>query len=85
MIAQPHLPNDDPYVASGYVASGYFQDAVPVTPYIFIDKTTTPPTLYIYDIETSGSRVSVDCVFDAVAIGLRSLSSDSLGNIKETV
>lgn len=85
LITQPHLPSADPYVADSYVAADYFESATPETPYIFVDKTTTPPTLYIYDIDSYGKRRSVDCVFDAVAIGLRGLSSDSLGNIKETV
>lgn len=85
MICQPHLPSADPYVADSYVAADYFEGATPETPYIFIDKTTTPPTLYIYDIDTYGKRKAVDCVFDAIAVGLRSLTSDSDGNIKETV
>lgn len=83
LVCQPHLPSSDPYVADSYVSADYFESAVPATPYIFIDKTTTPPTLYIYDIDAFGKRKAVDCVFDAMAEGLRAIQSDANGNIVE--
>jgi hypothetical protein len=86
IITQVHLPVGAPYVEDTYVASGYFEtaDAGTETPYIFVNKATTPPTLNIYDIDTYGKRKLVDCTFDALAVGLPALTSDSLGNIKET-
>lgn len=87
IICQPHLPTGQPYVADSYVASDYFETASTgtETPYIFVNKTTTPPTLNIYDIDTYGKRKVVDCTFDAVAVGLRALSSTADGSIVETV
>lgn len=86
IICQPHLPTTD-YVADSYVADDYVESASAgtATPYIFVDKSTTPPTLYIYDIDAYGKRKAVDCTFDALAVGLRSLSSNALGSIVETV
>lgn len=36
----------------------------PVTPLVYIDKTTTPITLNIFDIDAYGKRRRVDCVID---------------------
>lgn len=84
LITQPHLPSADAYVADGYVASGYFEvGGTTATPYIFIDKSTDPITLYIYDIDAYGKRRSMDCVFDAVATGNRALVTDVTGSIRE--
>jgi len=83
IITQPHLPTTN-YVTDGYVASGYVESAsTTVTPYIFVDKSTDPITLYIYDIDAYGKRKSVDCTFDAVATGNRALETDITGSIRE--
>ena len=85
LITQVHLPSSDPYVASSYVASDYFVlGATTETPIIYIDKSTTPPTLYIYDMDAYGKRKAVDCTFDAVVLGLPALVSTALGSIEET-
>jgi len=85
VVCQPHLPTSD-YVADGYAIDNYVESASAgtVTPYIFIDKSTSPPTLYIYDIDAYGKRKAVDCTFDAIATGLKALSSTATGQIVET-
>ena len=83
IVCQPHLPVYL-YVADDYVASGYITTQTTTTPVIYIDKSTTPPTLYIYDIDTFGHRTPTDAVFDAIATGLKAIESDGAGNIVET-
>jgi len=84
IITQPHLPSGDAYVADSYVASDYFEAGITTaTPYIFVDKSTDPITLYIYDIDAYGKRRAVDCTFDAVATGNRALETDTTGSIRE--
>ena len=83
LITQPHLPTSA-YVASSYVTADYVETAgTTATPYIFIDKSTDPITLYIYDIDAYGKRRSMDCVFDAIATGNRALITDETGSIRE--
>ena len=81
LVAQPHASSGEDYVASSYVASDYVETAVVKLPVILLDKTTSPPTLNIYD--ANASNVAVDCVFDAVIKGLPQLSSNSAGNTVE--
>ena len=85
IVVTPHLPVTN-YVADSYVASGYIETAVTTsTPVIYIDKSTSPITLYIYDIDSYGKRKSVDCTFDAIVTGNLAMSSDATGSIRETV
>lgn len=81
VVTQPHDAGADPYVVSDYVATDYFEGAAITVPVIFVDKTTTPLTLNIYNANGNYSRV--DCTLDAVVQGLPGLSADSLGNIIE--
>lgn len=81
LVAQPHSSAGAEYVESSYVSSGYVEAATTKIPAILIDKTTSPPTLNIYDINASNSVT--DCVFDAVIKGLPKLSSNSAGNTVE--
>lgn len=83
IICQAHVPVPK-YVADNYVTSGYITSDSPSTPIIYIDKSTTPPTLNIYDIDTFGHRTPVDVTFDALATGLKQIESDGAGNIVET-
>lgn len=82
VVCQPHVPIDL-YVADGYVADGYIIETSGSTPTIYIDKTTTPPTLNIYDLDSYGHRKTVDVKFDAVVTGMAQIESDGNGNIVE--
>lgn len=81
LVTQPHGAAGEDYVTSSYVASGYVETASIKIPVILINKSTSPPTLNIYD--ANASNVAVDCVFDAVIKGLPKLSSNSAGNTVE--
>jgi len=77
------------YVTDGYVVSDDSAGETYITstsdtaiPYITLDKTTTPITLRIYDLNTFGPN-SIDCTFDAVLTGLPKLISDGTGSIVE--
>jgi len=89
-VCQP-LISSNTYVASGYVASEdsagevYVASSTTLTgkPQIYLDKSTDPITMYIYDFDTYGKTKPVDCSFDAVITGLPGISSDANGSIKE--
>lgn len=88
IITQPHTVVTK-YVADDYVVEGdsgdgnYFLLDTGVTPFIFIDKATSPPTLNIFDANTFGARKNIDCTFDAVVTGMVQIATDSTGSIKE--
>lgn len=70
------------YVADGYVADGYVETEF-VFPVIRVQK-GTPTTLYIVDGNNADLESQfIDCIFDAIVIGLPGLSSDALGNITQ--
>tara|TARA_A100001201_G_scaffold41576_1_gene42597 strand:+ start:4011 stop:4766 length:756 start_codon:yes stop_codon:yes gene_type:complete len=54
-----------------------------VTPMVFIDKSSTPPILNIFNIDTYGKRTRVDCVVDVQATTLPLLQTDATGSIVE--
>ena len=81
IITQPHTISSN-YVADSYVASDYVENATTTaTPSIFVDKTTDPVTLNIYDIDSYGKRKTMDCTFDAIVTGNVPMVSDAFGNI----
>ena len=54
-----------------------------VTPMVFVDKTSSPAVLNIFDIDTYGKRTRVDCVVDVQATTLPLLQTDVDGNLVE--
>tara|TARA_R100000734_G_C3318358_1_gene112437 strand:- start:503 stop:1231 length:729 start_codon:yes stop_codon:yes gene_type:complete len=49
------------------------------TPIVYIDKTSTPTVLNIFNIDTYGKRTRMDCIIDVQATGLPKLVSDDTG------
>lgn len=81
IITQPHTVSSN-YIADSYVASGYVETATTTaTPAIFVDKTTDPVTLNIYDIDSYGKRKTMDCTFDAIVTGNVAMVSNAVGSI----
>lgn len=81
IITQPHTVSSN-YVVNSYVASDYVESAATTTtPVIYIDKTTDPVTLNIYDIDSYGKRKTIDCTFDAIVQGLPSMKTQNNGSI----
>lgn len=74
------------YVADGYIEAGdsaggeYLEEGDVQIPYVTLNKSTSPISLRIYDLNTFGPN-KIDCTFDAVLTGLPNLSSDGDGNI----
>ena len=54
-----------------------------VTPMVFIDKSSSPAVLNIFNIDTYGKRTRVDCVVDVQATTLPLLQTDATGSIVE--
>lgn len=89
-VCQPLIASTK-YVADGYVESDDSAGEVYVTsittlvgrPQIYLDKSTDPITMYIYDFDTYGKEKATDCTFDAVITGLPGLQSNADGNIEE--
>ena len=82
IVTQPHNPSASPYVTASYVDDTYVATATGTdTPVVYVDKTTAPPTLYIYDIDAFGKRKAVDCTIDAIVEGLPYLQSTANGSI----
>ena len=82
IVTQPHNPSASPYVAANYVADTYVATTTTTaTPMVYVDKTTAPPTLYIYDIDAFGKRKAIDCTIDAIVEGLPNLQSTDNGSI----
>lgn len=88
LTVTPHVPSSAGYVADDYVASEdsagelYAEIGTAIRPIIYIDKTTTPVTLYIYNLDTYGKNTPVDCTFDAMVQGIPKATVDSQGNIR---
>jgi len=75
----------DDYVADGDSGGGEYVEITEsdlILPYITLDKTTNPITLYIRDLNTYG-KTAIDCTFDAVLTGLAPTQVDVVGNIIE--
>jgi hypothetical protein len=53
------------------------------TPVIYIDKTSTPTVLNIFNTDTYGKRTRMDCVVDVQAQAIPRLVSDEFGSIEE--
>lgn len=84
-ITQPQI-SIETYVSDSYVASGYVETTTTsTTPVIYVDKSTTPITLFIYDLDSYGKRRQVDCVFDAILTGTPAMASDATGSIREGI
>ena len=77
----PHNTSSDPYIESGYVADGYVEAGTVSRPIIYLDKSTSPITLKIYELDTYGKTKLIDCTFDAMVAGLPTASADVEGNI----
>jgi len=54
-----------------------------VTPMVFVDKTSSPAVLNIFNIDTYGKRTRIDCVVDVQATTLPLLQTDVDGNLVE--
>lgn len=78
---QPHIPGSDPYVASGYVDGGYVTTTATSRPVVYINKSSTPIVLNIYELDTFGKTKTIDCTFDAIIQGLPNATVDAAGNI----
>ena len=81
-IIQPHL--DPPgYMATGYVTTDYIADgSSSARPVAYLDKTTDPITVNIYELDTFGKTKNIDCTFDAIVVGLPTALADIDGNIQ---
>lgn len=53
------------------------------SPIIYIDKSSTPTVLNIFNIDTYGKRTRMDCVVDVQAQAMPRLVSDEFGSIEE--
>lgn len=82
LVVTPHVPDAPVYVADDYVASGYTVLGTAIKPVIYIDKSTSPITLYIYNLDTYGKNSGTDCVFDAMVQGIPKATVDAQGNIR---
>jgi len=78
----PHVPDAVTYVNDTYVADTYVETGTPIRPIIYIDKSTAPITLYIYNFDTYGKNAAVDCTFDAMVQGIPQATVDTQGNIR---
>jgi len=77
----PHDTSSDPYIATGYVTDGYVETGTVSRPVIYLDKSTSPITLKIYELDTYGKSKLIDCTFDAIVSGLPTATADIEGNI----
>lgn len=57
----------------------------PTVPVVLINKSTTPLTLNIFDVDTFGKRTRIDCVLDVQAQTLPLIISTSNGSIEEVI
>jgi len=71
LLVQPHITQLDDSAGE------------PTSPVIYIDKSSTPAILNIFDMDTYGKRTRVDCVVDVMATTLPLLQSDATGSIVE--
>lgn len=87
LTISPHVPPANTYVAASYVSGdsageAYTETGTETRPVIYIDKSTAPITLYIYNLDTYGKNTPVDCTFDAMVQGIPQATVDSQGNIR---
>jgi len=82
LTVTPHNPAAPVYVASDYVASGYTETGTTTRPVIYIDKSADPIVLHIFDFDTYGKNVAIDCTFDAMVQGIAKATVDTQGNIR---
>ena len=82
LTVSPHVPDAVTYVDDTYVADTYVETGTPIRPIIYIDKTSSPIKLYIYNFDTYGKNSAVDCVFDAMVQGIPKATVDDIGNIR---
>ena len=81
-VIQPH--QDPPgYMATDYVTDGYIAvGSSSARPVAYLDKTTDPITVNIYELDTYGKTKNIDCTFDAIVVGLPTAKADVDGNIQ---
>ena len=88
LTVTPHVPPAPTYVADSYVASDdsagelYTEIGTAIRPIIYIDKSSSPIVLYIYNFDTYGKNSAVDCTFDAMVQGIPKATVDTQGNIR---
>lgn len=82
IITQPHF-SSSLYVADDYVASDYVEAGNIPMPKILVDKTTSPITLNIFELDTFGKTKRIDCVFDAMISGIAPLTVTPNGSITQ--
>lgn len=81
ITVQPHTPSSL-YVADTYVADDYVSGTGGI-PQIYIDKSSDPVVLNIYNLDTFGKQTGMDCVFDAIVQGLPNAVVGPTGNINK--
>jgi hypothetical protein len=81
IVTQPHY-SSTVYVADDYVATDYFEIGDVAMPKILVDKSTTPITLNIFELDTFGKTKRIDCVFDAMITGIAPLVVTPNGSIQ---
>jgi len=88
LTVTPHVPDAPVYVADSYVASDdsagelYTEVGTAIRPVIYIDKSSSPIVLNIFNFDTYGKNSRVDCVFDAMVQGIPKATVDTQGNIR---
>ena len=80
IITQPHY-SSTVYMADDYVATDYTEIGDVAMPKILVDKSTSPITLNIFELDTFGKTKRIDCVFDAVISGIAPLKVSPNGSI----
>lgn len=82
IITQPHY-SSTLYMADDYVATDYVATGDVAMPKILVDKSTSPITLNIFELDTFGKTKRIDCVFDAMITGIAPLTVTSNGSIQQ--
>ena len=81
IVTQPHY-SSTLYMADDYVATDYVEVGDVAMPKILVDKSTTPITLNIFELDTFGKTKRIDCVFDAMITGIAPLVVTPNGSIQ---
>ncbi len=82
-VIQLHQVSSD-YMTSGYVSSSYVASGDATSrPIAYLDKSTDPITVNIYELDTFGKTKNIDCTFDAIVVGLPTAKADIDGNIQK--
>lgn len=82
LTVTPHVPPAPIYIADDYVADTYVETGTAIRPIIYIDKSSSPIVLNIYNFDTYGKNSAVDCTFDAMVQGIPKATVDTQGNIR---